>query len=113
MPVLKIMKNGNWVEVWGSTYAGGQAALKSSVTLYGDLWVGEEAPYSQSVVIKGVGVNSTVDLRPTPEQAIEFGMENIILQAINNDGDVVIYALDEKPTADYTIEARITDSIIL
>ena len=85
----------------------------TTVTLYGDLWVGEEAPYSQSVVIKGVGVNSTVDLRPTPEQAIEFGMENIVLQAINNDGDVVIYALDEKPTADYTIEAHITDSIIL
>lgn len=113
MPVLKIKKNGVWVEVWGSTTSssGGSANAPrlTTITLLADSWVGNVSTYSQTVSCSGVNVNSKVDLQPTPAQIEELQEAEISLMATNTDGVVTIYSFGDKPLVDMEIQVLITD----
>ena len=116
MPVLKIKKNGQWVEVWGATSGssgGAPAARQSSVTVTADAWVGESSPYSQVVTINGADENSAIDIKLTPEQVDELSSSRTAFMAINNDGIITVYAIGNKPTLDYTMCVEITHTIIV
>lgn len=115
MPVLKIKKNGSWVEVWGALGNGSEngsavnAPKLTTITLLSDLWIGDISPYYQSVSISGVNVNSKLDLQPTPEQLSALQDAEISLMAVNDQGSVKVYSLNDKPESDMTMQVLITD----
>ena len=115
MPVLKIKKNGSWVEVWGATIDSSISASVpkiTSITLHAALWAGTSQPYSQSVVISTATTNSKVDLQPTAQQIVDLQDAEISLMVQNNsDGTFTAYAIGNKPTQDYTVQALITEVV--
>ena len=118
MPVLKIKKNGVWQEVWGAignggTGGGANASIRTTITLLADAWVGSTSPYTQEVTCKGVNVNSTVDLQPSPSQYEAIQAAEIALMAVNDQGRVIIYSFDGKPESDMEMQVKITDSEVI
>ena len=112
MPVLKIKKNGSWVEVWGaisSGSAGGALPRLTTISIPASGWTGSEAPYSQVVAANGVNVNSKLDLQPSSAQITELQDAEISLMAANNNGVVTIFAFNNKPTADMEMQMLIMD----
>ena len=115
MSVLKIKKNGSWVEVWGGAGSGtggsgnANAPRLTTITLLADAWIGNAEPYSQVVSCRGVNVNSKVDLQPTPAQISELQDAEISLMATNTNGVVTVYSLNDKPSIDMEIQVLITD----
>ena len=112
MPVLKIKKNGRWVEVWGSTGMSSVHNTVSSVTVYADRWSGDNRKYFQIVNIEGVTENSKVDLCPSPEQLDDFGDTHVSLTLVNDGGTVTVHARGDMPTKDHTLDVFITDVVV-
>lgn len=112
MPVLKIKKNGSWVEVWGAISGGttgGTLPKLTTISIPVSGWVGSEATYSQVVAVNGVNVNSKLDLQPSAAQIAELQDAEVSLMAVNNNGTVTIFAFNGKPTADMEMQMLITD----
>lgn len=111
MPVLKIRKNGAWVEVWGATNNVNISAPKlTMVTLLASAWVGDAEPYSQNININAATVNSKIDLQPTAEQIAALQNEETSLMIQNNgDNTYTAYAIGNKPTSDYKMQVLITE----
>lgn len=86
-----------------------QANKITTVTLFADKWVGAASPYYQPVTISGTTENSKIDLNPTIEQLNIFHNKDIAFVVENNDGDVTVYCIGQKPTNDYTVQATITE----
>ena len=61
------------------------------------------------VNISGVTSTSKIDLQPTAAQLVELQDAEITLIAENNNGVITIYALNSKPTKDYTMQVLITE----
>ena len=83
-----------------------------TVELPASAWAGEESPYSQVVHIEGVTAYTKVDLQPDIEQLAIFHEKDIAFVTENEDGIVTVYAIGDKPTNDYSIQATITEVII-
>ena len=81
----------------------------ANVTLLASGWKGTASPYSQVVAIDGITANSQVDLTPSVEQLVTFHQKDLALVTENDDGVVTVYAIGDKPTADYTMQATITE----
>lgn len=116
MPVLKIKKDGEWVEVWGALNdgSGGASTPKlATVTIFASNWSGSTAPYSQIVTVSGIGSNSKIDLQPTPIQIVELQESETALMAANDGGIVTIYAFNNKPSTDMTMQALITEVAVI
>ena len=84
----------------------------SSVTLFANQWKGTTSPYSQVVNISGVTKRSKIDLNPTVEQLSIFHNKDLAFVVGNNNGVVTVYAIGQKPTNDYTMQATITEVAI-
>lgn len=112
MPVLKIKKSdGTWQEVWGAI---GTAVPKlANITVLADAWEGETSPYSQVVACNGVGMNSKLDLQPTPAQLVELQDAEISLMAANENGIVRIFAFNDKPQNNMTMRVLITEVAVV
>ena len=80
-----------------------------SVTLLADAWVGDASPYSQVVTVDGVTEYSRIDLNPTVEVLAELTEAEVTLVAENANKVVTVYALNEKPTKDYTIQITVIE----
>ena len=114
MPVLKINKNGQWVEVWGSAGGGTASSPKlTEVYIPVESWNDEGDLYYQVVDCNGVTAYSKLDLQPTPEQIISLQNEEISLMATNNNGMVTVYAIGGRPSSDYTMSVLITEVIVV
>ena len=83
-----------------------------NVTILADKWVGEASPYSQVVEVEGVTENSQVDLTPSVEQLAIFHQKDLAFVTENEGGVVTVYAIGDKPTADYVIQATITEVVV-
>lgn len=81
----------------------------SSVTLPASAWVGSGSLYSQVVTIDGITEYSKVDLLPSVEQLAIFHEKDVAFVTENEDGVVTVYAIGDKPTLDYTMQAQITE----
>lgn len=79
------------------------------VDLLASNWYGESSPYSQVVQIDGVTENSQVDLTPSIEQLVIFYEKDLGFVTENDDGEVKVYAIGQKPENDYTIQVTITE----
>jgi hypothetical protein len=75
-------------------------------------WQGETNPYWQVATIEGISPFSKVDLQPSPEQLAIFHNKDLAFVTENEDGVVTVYAIGDKPTQDYTIQATVTEVAI-
>lgn len=89
--------------------AGGSAIRVAEINLLAASWTGDTSPYAQRVTIDGVTPYSQVDLKPSVEQLSIFHDKDLSFVAENEDGDVTVYAIGDKPTNDYTIQVSITE----
>lgn len=81
----------------------------STISLPASGWTAATNVYSQVVSVAGATANSKVDIYPTPEQLIELQSAGIALVAVNENGVVTVYALNNKPTSDYSIQVTLTE----
>ena len=91
--------------------SGGTAAKLTEIALPAANWKGAESPYSQVVTVDGVSVNSKVDLQPSVEQLEIFHDKDIAFSTENDGGVVTVYAVGDRPTNDYTIQATIMEVV--
>lgn len=91
--------------------SGGAAVKITEVTILADAWKGGESPYSQVVEVDGVSVNSMVNLHPSVEQLDVFRERDHVFSTENDGGVVTVYAVGDKPTHDYTIQASIMEVV--
>lgn len=81
----------------------------AEVTLLASEWEGTASPYSQVVELANVSELSKVDLQPSVEQLAIFHDKDLAFVTENDNGVVTVYAIGDKPTNDYTIQATITE----
>ena len=81
----------------------------TSIKLDKTKWVGSTSPYSQVVSIPGTTPHSQVDLTPSVEQLAIFHEKDLAFVTENEDGTITVFAIGQKPTNDYTIQATITE----
>lgn len=87
-----------------------QAAVRlTEVTILADAWVGSESPYSQVVTIDGITEYSKVDLQPSVEQLTIFHEKDLAFVTENEGGVVTVFAIGDKPTNAYTMQATVTE----
>lgn len=92
-------------------YGGGTSAKLTEITLLAANWKGAESPYSQVVEVKEVSNNSMVNLQPSVEQLEIFHDKDIAFTTENEGGVITVYAVGDKPTNDYTIQATIMEVV--
>lgn len=81
----------------------------ANVSLPASAWKGTKSPWYQVVQIPGVTENSQVDLTPDVSQLAIFHDKDLAFVAENEDGVVTVYAVGQKPTNDYVIQATIKE----
>lgn len=91
--------------------SGGAGVKLTHITLPADGWKGGESPYYQVVDVEGVSVNSMVNLQPSVEQLEIFHDKDLAFSTENDGGVVTVYAVGDKPTNDYTIQATIVEVV--
>lgn len=79
------------------------------VTLLASNWEGDASPYSQVVSVAGATKYSQVDLTPDAEQLSIFHNKDLAFVTENEGGVITVFAIGQKPTNDYTIQATITE----
>ena len=87
----------------------GLATRIAYVKILAAKWEGDESPYSQVVSIDSITPNSQVDLTPSAAQLAIFHNKDLAFVTENDNGVVTVYAIGQKPTSDYTIQATITE----
>lgn len=100
------------VKVGGPYGTGGSSNKVAEVTLNAQTWKGATSPYSQVVEIEVVSVNSKVDLSLDVAQLESLRANGTALTAENNEGVVTIYAIGNKPTVKYTVQATVTEVVL-
>ena len=92
--------------------SGNASSRLSSITLRASSWVTTgESLHSQVVSIPGTTEYSKVDLLPSVEQLAIFHNKDVAFVTENEDGVVTVYAIGDKPIADYTMQVSITEVI--
>lgn len=81
----------------------------ANISLPASAWKGTKSPWYQVVQIPGVTENSQVDLTPDVSQLAIFHDKDLAFVAENEDGVVTVYAVGQKPTNDYVIQATIKE----
>lgn len=84
-------------------------ARLAEVTLLATAWEGTDNLHSQVVTLGGITKYSKVDLLPSVEQLAIFHNKDVAFVTENEDGVVTVYAIGDKPTLDYTMQAQITE----
>ena len=100
-----------YVQMEGPYGSGGTSAKVTEITLRAADWKGAESPYSQVVTVDSVSVNSMVNLQPSVEQLEIFHDMDIAFTTENDGGVVTVFAIGDRPTADYTIQATILEVV--
>lgn len=81
-----------------------------NVTVLASAWQTEaESLHSQVITVSGVTPYSKVDLLPSVEQLAIFHNKDVTFVTENENGVVTVYAIGDKPTNDYTMQAQITE----
>ena len=100
------------IKLIGQGGGGSAAARVVDVTILANKWVGTESPYSQVVTVDGATEYSQVDLTPSVEQLSVFHNKDLAFVTENVDGVVTVYAIGQKPTNDYTMQATVTEVVL-
>ena len=105
------------IKVWINTSEEGTGVVPilpriTTITLRASNWTGNSNPWSQVVNITAdanIGISSKLDPQPTAQQIVSMQNEEISIMLSNECGHVVAYAIGNKPTVDYTMQALITE----
>jgi len=89
--------------------SGGMAVRLTEIALPASAWVGTESPYSQVVAVENTSPYSLVDLQPSVEQLTIFHEKVLAFVTENEDGVITVFAIGDKPTNDYTIQATVME----
>lgn len=84
-------------------------AFSGSIVLLQTDWIKEQNAFYQQVTIEGTTQYSKVDLQPTPEIFVYLQNNNITLTSTNENGEIKIWALDNKPNRDLEMQVTITE----
>ena len=110
---LEFGQSGGLVVTMAGPFGGGGTAAKMvNIELMANAWKGGESPYSQVVVVDGVSVNSMVNLQPSVEQLDIWHDKDLAFTTENDGGVVTVYAIGDKPTNDYTVQATIVEVVV-
>lgn len=90
---------------------GGVSSRVDNINVLASAWKGGESPFSQVVELNSVSIRSKVDLQLSAEQNEITARYGIAFTTENNGGVITVYALGNKPTEDFTIQATITEVI--
>ena len=83
---------------------------KATLSLAAASWTGSASPYTQSVTIDGITVNSKVDLQmDSTAIGVMVDSGTMAIYIANNNGTLTAYAVGEKPTADLSVQGTITE----
>lgn len=83
---------------------------KHAVSLLAASWMGAESPYTQTVTISGITVNSKVDIQMDATSLgvlIDSGTSAIWME--NSNGTITAKCIGDKPNADMTVQVTITE----
>lgn len=72
-------------------------------------WLGEEGLYSQAFYVYGITDRSQVNIALDVEQYQELSSEGVTLMTENTNGNVLLYAIGNKPSKDYTLQLIIEE----
>lgn len=81
------------------------------ITLYASKWEGNDNRYYQTLTIDGATKYTKVDLQPNAEQLVIFYEKDIAFVTENENGNITVYCIGQKPLNDYTIQATLTEVI--
>ena len=81
----------------------------AEVSLPASAWSGSDKLWSQVVTIPGTTAYSKVDLTPSAEQLTIFHEKDIAFTTENDNGIITAFAIGDKPSLDYTIQAVVTE----
>ena len=81
----------------------------TNVTLLASAWTGSDKLWSQAVTIPGSTAYSKVDLTPSAEQLTIFYEKDIAFTTENENGVITVFAIGDKPSNNYTIQAIVTE----
>lgn len=95
----------------GEGGGGGASVLLTSVTLLASAWLGDNSPYYQVVAVEGATKRSLVDLQPSVEQLQIFHEKDLAFTTENDNGVITVYAIGDKPTGDYVIQATVMEVV--
>lgn len=96
-------------ELSGPFTGGGSTGKLTEITLPVESWKGAKSPYSMAVSVEGLSQRSKIDLWPSVDILETLRIMGSGLCAENNAGSVTVYALGNKPDADLTVQATITE----
>lgn len=97
-------------EVYGVPSSGsGSSAWLTEVSLPASAWRGSGNLWSQVVTIPGSTEYSKVDLTPSAEQLTIFHEKDVAFTTENEDGVITVFAIGDKPSNNYTIQAIVTE----
>lgn len=104
MPIMRTLTlNGVTYDVESSV------PTAKTVTLKAANWLGNASPYSQVVDLANVTSKTKVDLQPTLNQLDTLYSQSVGFYTVNEDGVVTVYAVGNKPTADFAIQVTMTE----
>lgn len=92
----------------GVSFTGSSVKL-AEVTLLASAWTGSDNLHRQVVEIEGVTPKSLVDLQPSAAQLRVFHEKDLAFTTENDNGVVTVFAIGDRPTNDYTIQATVTE----
>lgn len=86
---------------------------KITVTLYASAWADTDADgiYTQEIVVSNATENTQVDLTPSEEQMAIFANKDLTFIVANESGKIIVSAIGDRPTNDYTMQATATEVI--
>lgn len=87
-----------------------RAFVVKQISLPAASWMGAESPYTQTVTISGITVNSKVDIQMDATSLgvlIDSGTSVIWME--NNNGTITAKCIGDKPNADMTVQVTITE----
>lgn len=86
---------------------------KVNVTLLASAWADTDKGriYTQEIAINNVTENTQVDLTPSDEQMDIFSDKDLAFVVTNEARHIIVSAIGEKPTNDYTMQATVTEVV--
>ena len=91
------------------TSVSSSSAWIAEVYLPAEAWEGSDGLWHQVVTIPGTTEYSQVDLTPSAEQLTIFHEKDIAFTTENENGTVTVFAIGDKPSSEYVIQATITE----
>lgn len=89
----------------------GPACKAGAITMLADAWKGANSPFTQTVSLDIVSLNSIVDLQPDADQFAEICRLGIAMFVENDAGTIIVHSIGGKPEKDLTMQVRISEVI--